>query len=166
MAVAQQAEPVIRAATARDVDDIHALLLELAIATNMRERMSSSPADLLRSGFGDRPEFEALLAVHNGKGVGLAVFFYEYSTWRGKTGAYLQDMVVLPEYRGTGLAQRLMRAASRTVREQGASYLRLSVDADNHGAIAFYRSIGMQMWKDERIFVAEGAAFDKLSGES
>lgn len=166
MVVAPDIEPVIRAATAQDVDDIHALLIELAVATNMRERMQSSPGDLLRSGFGEHPEFEALLAVHDGQSVGLTVYFYEYSTWRGRTGAYLQDIVVMPDFRGTGLAQRLMRATAKAVQLHGASYLRLSVDARNDGAIDFYHSIGMEMWTDERIFVAEGAAFKHLTGDA
>ncbi|MGB5247946.1 MAG: GNAT family N-acetyltransferase [Woeseia sp.] len=166
MTTSPSAEPVIRTATAQDVTDIHALLLELAIATGTRARMRSTPEDLLRDGFGKQPQFEALLAVQRNQGVGLALYFYEYSTWRGQTGIYLQDIVVMPDYRGSGLAQRLMRATARAGRQHGAGYLRLSVAAQNEGAIRFYRALGFELSADERIFMAKDAAFDQLSGES
>ncbi|NNE60191.1 MAG: GNAT family N-acetyltransferase [Woeseia sp.] len=161
-----QTGPVIRAATADDVADMHALIVQLAVDTGMQHRVTSTADDLLRAGFGEEPEFAALLATDAGRSVGLSLFYYEYSTWRGVAGVYLQDLIVLQEYRGGGLARRLVQETVRAGKQRGADYLRLSVDADNQKAIGFYRAIGLDISADEQICYARDAAFERLAGES
>ncbi len=161
----EEQAPLIRAATARDVRDIHALIVELAVATGMPERVRSTPDDFLRHGFGERPEFEVLIAEHRGRSVGLSLYFYEFSTWLGRPGVYVQDLVVIGEYRGSGLAERLMRETARAGRRRGANHLRLSVETGNDIAIRFYRKIGLEHAENERIYTAKDEAFERLAGE-
>lgn len=152
----------IREATRRDVDDIHALVTELAIATGMRHKMLATPRDYLEHGFGKTPAFHALIARRGGEPVGLSLYFYEFSTWLGRPGIYIQDLVVAEAARGSGLGRRLVAETVRAGQRRGATHLRLSVDRHNESAINFYRSIGMDASGDERIYHAHGDAFQHL----
>ncbi|HET6630605.1 MAG TPA: GNAT family N-acetyltransferase [Woeseiaceae bacterium] len=157
---------VIRAATADDAEDLHAMLLELARDTGLRERIRSKPDDFRKLGFRERPAFQALIAERDGKPVGLSLFFYNFSSWRGELGVYVQDLYVAAEARGTGLGRRLLVETIKRGRTQGATHLRLSVDRDNEGAQKFYRKLGLKLSGSELMFQATGAAFQRLAGES
>ena len=106
--------------------------------------------------------FEALLAEQNGAALGLALFLYTYSSWRGEPGVYIQDLVVSAQARGLGLGRQLVAATVCHAREHGATHLRLSVEHDNEQAIAFYKSIGLRHSDNEKIFEANGDAFGQL----
>ena len=153
----------IRRATEKDVDDIYELVIELAIATGMQHKVKSTAADFLAHGFGDDPDFHALIAEFEGRVIGLCLFFYEFSTWLGTPGIYVQDLVVRREARSAGLGRQLIAETVRTAQEKGATHLRLSVDVHNEGAIRFYQNIGMKTSNDERIFHAHGRAFRRLA---
>lgn len=153
----------IRRATETDVEDIHELVVELAVATGMQHRVKSTAADFLAHGFGDDPDFHALVADTGGRIIGLCLYFYEFSTWLGSPGIYIQDLVVRREARGAGLGRQLIAATVRVAQQKGATHLRLSVDAHNDGAIRFYRNLGMKTSSDERIFHAHGSAFRNLA---
>lgn len=150
-------------ATEDDVDDIHALVVELAVATGMQHRVRSSREDFLRHGFSNPPAFQALIARQAEQAVGMCLYFYEFSTWLGRLGVYIQDLVVSEAARGNGLGQRLVAETVRSGQERGATHLRLSVDQHNDAAIRFYRHIGMDASADERIFHAHGSAFRRLA---
>ena len=156
------APPHIRIATAQDVDDIHAMLFEIARATGCEDKFKSKPEDLARNGFGHRPAFEALIAHDGDVPVGLCLYFPSYSTFRGKAGIYIQDLFVAPEYRGGGFARHLIAQAAARARSQGGHYIRRSVDAGNIIGQRFYARIGMRHAHDERIHVLDGDAFDAL----
>lgn len=155
--------PVIRSATAGDVDDIHRLIVELAEATGKADLVRCLPADFLRFGFEGRPAFQALVAEHRGRIAGLSLYFYNFSSRRGELGLYIQDLVVTGEARGLGLGSALMRETARRAQANGATHLRLAVDRSNTGAIAFYRELGLERSDDECIFEAEGPAFLALA---
>ncbi len=154
---------VIRRATIDDVADVHELVVELAVATGMQHKVKSTAADFLAHGFGADPHFHALVAEKNGRIVGLCLFFYEFSSWLGTPGIYIQDLVVRSDVRSTGLGRQLVAESVRIARKQGATHLRLSVDVNNEAAIRFYQKLGMNSSSDERIFHAHGAVFQKLS---
>lgn len=156
---------VIRAATADDAENLHAMLLELARATGLREKIRSKPDDFRKLGFRERPAFQALIAEWDGKPVGLSLFFYNFSSWRGELGVYVQDLYVAAEARGTGLGRRLLVDTVKLGRTQGATHLRLSVDRANEDAQRFYRKLGLKVSGSELIFQATGAAFQRLAGE-
>lgn len=154
--------PQIRIATIEDVDDIHAMLFEIAVATGCEDKFKSRPDDLARDGFGPHPAFEALIAHDGDTPVALCLYFPSYSTFRGKAGIYIQDLFVAPEYRGGGFARHLIAKVAERARTRGQHYIRLSVDADNIIGQRFYARIGMRHAHDERICVLDGDAFDTL----
>lgn len=154
---------VIRAATPDDADNLHALLLDLARVTGLKEKIRSKPDDFRRLGFRDRPAFHALIAERDGKPLGLSLFFYNFSSWRGEMGIYVQDLYVTDDSRSAGVGRRLLAETVRLGKAQGATHLRLSVDRTNVRAQRFYRRLGLKASEQELIFQATGAAFERLS---
>jgi len=153
---------VIRPATPEDAESLHALLLGLARATGLKEKIRSRPEDFRALGFREKPAFYALIAERAGKPVGLCLYFYNFSSWRGEMGLYVQDLYVADEARSSGVGRRLLAEAVRIARAQGATHLRLSVDRANLRAQRFYRRLGLKAQEHELIFQATGAAFERL----
>jgi ribosomal protein S18 acetylase RimI-like enzyme len=154
----------IRLATADDASSIHRIIVELAKATGLRQQVTSKPEHFRRHGAGERPAFEAYIAERAGKAVGLCLFFYTFSSWRGELGVYVQDLYVSDEARGCGLGRRLIAETVRLGKARGATYLRLSVARENTAAQEFYRAIGMSRSEDECIYQASGTEFERLAG--
>lgn len=155
-------KPATRLATASDVETIHRLLQHLADSTGLRQKFISRTEDFLKFGFCDEPKFEVLLAEQGEEVVGLCLFFYNFSSWRGELGVYIQDLVVDSDVRASGIGRLLVRETARHAVGQGATHLRLSVDRDNHEAMRFYEKIGLQESADESIFAAYDGDFMNL----
>jgi ribosomal protein S18 acetylase RimI-like enzyme len=158
-----QPDITVRLAAEGDSATLHALIVELAKATGHRQKVTSKPEHFQRHGSGDRPAFQALIAERAGKPMGLCLFFYSFSSWRGEIGVYVQDLFVADEARGSGLGRRLIAECAKLARKRGASYLRLSVARANADAQAFYRNIGMTEAEDECIYQAAGTTFERLA---
>ena len=141
----------IRQAVVEDAALVHGLLKNLAMTLGKGEVMTSTAVDIERFGFGEQPRFEALLAFEGEEPVGLALYFFEFSTWRGRPGVYVQDMYVAPQVRGRGLGRDLMEAVVRRSRERGGCYVKLAVYDGNEQAIGFYRSLGFEICDDEQV---------------
>lgn len=141
----------IRRAVREDAALVHRLLRDLAIALDKGDVITSTVADIEHFGFGEEPRFEALLAFEGEDAVGLALYFFEFSTWRGRPGVYVQDMYVAQQMRGRGLGRELMEAVLRRSRERGGRYVKLSVYDGNEQAIGFYRSLGFRVCDDEQV---------------
>ena len=150
----------IRMARREDAALIHRLLLDLAGALGKAGEIRSSAADIERFGFSDRPCFEAMLAFDGEEAVGLAVYFFEFSTWRGQRGVYVQDLYVSPRARGRGLGRELIEAVRRQAAEQGARYVKLTVYDRNPAALAFYHAMGFLSCEDELPLVLREAPAD------
>lgn len=146
----------IRVATRDDAEAIHQLLSELERALGATGSVKRSSGDILRHGFGTKPLFQALIAAQGGENVGLAVFFPEFSTWKGKPGVYVQDLYVAKALRGTGLGRKLMQAVYDVAQDWGAAYCKLSVYGDNEAALQFYRRLGFRHSKDEKVLIMDG----------
>lgn len=153
----------IRRATAADVDTIAGMVRELAAVTGDAHKVSSTSDDFLRHGFGERPAYLGLIARHDDHAVGMSLWFYNFSSWRGDLGAYLQDLYVSPALRGSGLGRRLLSATARMAMSDGATHLRLSVATANEGARAFYDHLGFTYRDDERIYQVSDAALEALA---
>ena len=143
----------IRLARVEDVPQMHRLLLELAGALGKLAEIRGTEQDLEKFGFGDHPRFDAVLAFEQEQAVGLAVFFYEYSTWRGTPGVYVQDLYVSNHLRGTGLGRDLLRAVRERARDWGGRYVKLTVFDGNQDAISFYRHLGFELCENEQALV-------------
>ncbi|MBN9245412.1 MAG: GNAT family N-acetyltransferase [Mesorhizobium sp.] len=106
--------------------------------------MTSTPGDIRRDGFGPHPHFHTLIAEVDSRFAGMCLYFPIYSTWRGKPGAYVQDLFVAESHRGRKIGERLLRHLARAVCDQGGVYIELQVDAGNIVAQRFYQRIGME----------------------
>jgi ribosomal protein S18 acetylase RimI-like enzyme len=153
----------IRTATVDDAAAIHAMVTAIASETRLDHKVTSTPADIAEHGFGPNPEFRVLIAEHDGSPAGMCLFFRSFSTWRGSVGGYIQDLFVHPDHRGSGLAALLLHATAKQIHDDGGTYLRLSVDADNVRGQRFYAKQGMRWSDDERIFQIDGQDFAAIA---
>jgi len=146
------------------VDDAPALfdlLQQLARDLGKEQDFRGSVASLVAYGFASPPAFEAIIAWRGKTPLGFILYFREFSTWRGSPGIYVQDLFVSAGARGARVGQKLTAAAIEQGRQQGASYMRLSVHGGNDQAFGFYRSLGFKSASNETTLVLEGAPFDK-----
>jgi len=148
-------ETLIRPATAGDVALIHQLLSELEKSLGVAQPVTRKPEDLLRYGFGENSFFDALIAWNRERPVGLAVYFSEFSTWRGSPGVYVQDLYVAADARGSGLGRQLMEAVIDRARVWGAAYCKLAVYGKNENALGFYRRLGFRVSDNERVLILD-----------
>jgi len=156
----------VRLAGKADAEAVYALVVELARARNMTDKVVSTVADIARDGFGSDPAFTALIAEVDGAAVGLCLFFGSYSTWRGRRGIYVQDLVVADSARSLGVGQRLLAETAAIAQARGGCYLRLSVDDDNTRAQAFYRRTGLSHSQAEQIYVSGDDDFIELASSA
>jgi ribosomal protein S18 acetylase RimI-like enzyme len=160
MTVSQAASSlVIRRALTSDAEAIHAALLGIGETVGEAHKVKSTPDDIRRDGFGDRPHFSTLIAEIDSGFAGMCLYFPIYSTWMGKPGAYVQDLFVANGFRGMKIGERLLRHLARDVRGRGGAYIELSVDAGNVSAQRFYDRIGIIRRPDDQIHRIVGDAF-------
>ncbi|KMS82964.1 MULTISPECIES: GNAT family N-acetyltransferase [Streptomyces] len=135
---------MIRTATPDDVPVIHTMVRELAEYEKAPEEARASEAQLREALFGERPAAFAHMAVDEASGepVGFALWFLNFSTWRGVHGIYLEDLYVRPEARGGGHGRALLAELARICGERGYERLEWSVLDWNRPAIGFYEALG------------------------
>jgi len=153
----------VRFATVDDADAIFAALVGIADTVKERHKLKSSPDDIRRYGFGERPAFETLIAEIDGHFAGCCLYFASFSTWIGRPGVYVQDFYIADAFRGRGVGERLLRRLAAITRERGGRYIRLAVDTGNHRAQAFYARNGIEHSNTEQIQAAYDDAFDRLA---
>jgi GNAT superfamily N-acetyltransferase len=154
----------IRAATPADIPLILNLVHALAIYERAPGAVHATEADLLRDGFGEHPFFECLIAEsEHGEAAGFALYFYNYSTWRGRSGIHLEDLFVLPQFRGQGIGKALLARVAARAAEQGCVRLEWNVLDWNQPAIDFYKSLGAQFLDEWRIMRVNGQAIGELA---
>ena len=152
---AEMNEVNIRKATAQDVAVIHSLLGKLEETLGATSKIKRKVEDLTRFGFSDEPCFQALIAWSGSDPVGLVLFFKEFSSWKGASGVYVQDLYVSPQARGTGLGWKLMKATCEEARSWDASYCKLTVHDDNETALAFYERLGFRSVSGETVLILD-----------
>jgi GNAT superfamily N-acetyltransferase len=138
----------IRPAEATDVPVILRLIHGLAEYERAPEAVTATEADLLRDGFGERPMFYVVLAEWDGAPVGFAFYFFNYSTWQGRPGLYLEDLFVDPAYRGWGIGKALLVHLARIAVTRGCGRYQWQVLDWNEPAIRFYEAMGAQILRE------------------
>jgi GNAT superfamily N-acetyltransferase len=144
----------IAPATDTDVAAILRLIRGLAEYEKLAHEVIATENDLRLSLFGPRPAAEVLMAHAGAEAVGFALFFTSYSTFVGRPGIYLEDLFVLPEWRGHGIGSRLFRAVARVAVERGCGRMEWAVLDWNAPALDFYRKLGavaMDEWTVQRL---------------
>lgn len=135
-------EITYRMATADDAEAIFGLIYELAEYENAADQVESTP-DILREWIFERGAAEVLLADHTDAGVvGMALFFQNFSTWTGKGGLYLDDLVVSREFRHQGIGSQLMHRLAAICEERGWPRFDWVCMDWNEPSLQFYRSLG------------------------
>jgi GNAT superfamily N-acetyltransferase len=156
--------PAIRLATAADISLILELIRALALYEREPDAVETTEADLLRDGFGPKPCFECLIAENEqGQATGFALYFYNYSTWRGRQGIHLEDLFVLPAFRGQGIGKALLARVAARAAEQGCVRLQWDVLAWNQTAIDFYQGMGARFLDEWRIMRVNDGAIHALA---
>lgn len=135
---------MIRTARATDIPALHAMIRDLAAYEKALDEVRVTEEQLHTALFGPRPAAFAHLAEDDttGEPVGFALWFLNFSTWRGVHGIYLEDLYVRPEARGGGHGKALLRELARTCVERGYQRLEWSVLDWNEPSIRFYESLG------------------------
>ncbi len=144
----------LRRAERGDVPTLLTLIRALANYERAPDAVIATHADLLRDGFGPEPRFRATIAELNGTSAGFSLWFYNYSTWLGRPGIYLEDLFVMPELRGQGIGRALLADLAQTALAEGCGRVDWQVLDWNESAIAFYESLGArrtQGWFNMRV---------------
>jgi GNAT superfamily N-acetyltransferase len=145
---------MIRPAMAPDVPTIARLIRGLAEYERLAHAVTLKEEQLTQHLFGARPYAEVLIAEDAGRVVGFALFFHNYSTFRGQPGIYLEDLFVQPEYRGRGHGKALLLALAGLAVERQCARVEWAVLNWNEPAIAFYQKLGavpMNEWTTYRL---------------
>ena len=153
----------IRAAGPNDAEVIFAFIVALAIYEKEPDAVEVSAAELRAQLEQTTPPFECLIAEAAGEAVGFALFFHNYSTWRGRRGLYLEDLFVPTEWRGRGYGAALLRELARIAKSRGCARMEWAVLDWNQPAIDFYRSLGATPLAQWCIFRLTGPALDALA---
>ncbi len=144
----------IRAAEPADATLIFALVCELADYENLQAELDVTPEAIADALFAPQPRVYCDIAQWNGEAAGFALWFLNFSTFRGRGGVYLEDLFVRPEYRGRGIGKALMsRLAKRCIDDKLARF-EWAVLEWNAPSIAFYKSLGatpMDEWSVYRL---------------
>ena len=144
----------LRFATSSDVSEIFKLIKALADFEKLSHEVTATEEILRKNLFVERKMAEVILAEVDGKIVGLALFFHNFSTFLGKPGIYLEDLFVLPEMRGQGVGMKLLSKLAEIALERDCGRLEWSVLDWNQKAIDLYLSIGakaMNEWTVMRL---------------
>jgi len=152
----------IERATERDVPLIHRLITGLAEYEKLAHEMTATEAGLRETLFGARPGAEVVIAYTGDTPVGFALFFPNYSTFLGKPGIYLEDLFVLPAWRGHGFGRGLLTHLAKLAVARGCGRFEWSVLDWNDPAIGFYKSLGAKPMDGWSIFRLTGDALQKL----
>jgi len=144
----------IRPATAADVPLILEFIRELAEYEREPQAAVATQADLLRDGFGPEPKFRVDIAEWSGEPAGFAFYFWNYSTWQGKPGLYLEDLFVRPRFRGKGIGKALLVHLAHVALKNNCGRVVWQVLDWNTPSIEFYKSLGaetMSEWLTMRV---------------
>jgi GNAT superfamily N-acetyltransferase len=146
------AEFQIRPARVEDVPIILELIRDLATYERAPNEVTATGEQLVDVLFGERPAAEVLLAFEGKSPVGFAVFFYNFSTWLGRPGLYLEDLFVKPEKRGKGYGRALLVDLAKIARDRGCGRMEWAVLNWNEPAIKFYRALGAKPLDEWTVF--------------
>jgi GNAT superfamily N-acetyltransferase len=153
----------LRPAAPEDVPLILDYIKELADYERAPEKAVARPEDLQRHLFGDKPLAFAVMAEWDGLPAGWALWFYNFSTWEGKPGLYLEDLYVRPAFRGKGIGKALLRHLAGVAVEQGCTRYVWQVLDWNAPSIAFYQAMGAQILPEWLTCRVEGDALKAMA---
>lgn len=152
----------IKQAQPNDVPVILSFIKELAEYEKMSDQVVATE-ELLKEWIFEKKKAEVLLAMEGDKAVGFALYFYNFSTFLGRAGIYLEDLFVLREYRGKGYGKALLKALAKIAVDQGCGRLEWSCLDWNQPSIDFYLSLGAQPMEDWTTYRVTGETLKTLA---
>jgi GNAT superfamily N-acetyltransferase len=156
----------IRPAVEADAPLIVRFIRGLAEYEKLLHECHATEEKIRASIFGPHPDAEVVIAEVDGAPAGFALFFHNYSTFLAQRGLYLEDLFVLPEFRGRGVGRALLAHLARLAIERGCGRLEWWVLDWNEAAIRFYRSLGAVPMSDWTVQRVSGDALTQLAGEA
>ena len=155
----------LRLATENDVPLLLELIKELASYENLSHEVRATTESLKKAIF-ERKIAEAIIAEYQKKPIGLALYFYNLSTFIGRPGIYLEDLYIRPEYRGRGYGKAMLSYLAKIAKERDCWGLEWTCLEWNEPSINFYESIGAVMRREWRVFRLKDQALVDLAGNS
>ena len=141
-------------------------MLQMVRALARYEKMEDqvvATEDLLREWIFEKKKAEVLFATEDGREVGFALFFHHFSTFLGRAGIYLEDLYVMPEYRGKGHGKALLKRLAQITLERGCGRLDWQCLDWNERSIAFYRSLGAEALDDWTGYRLSGKTLEEMA---
>lgn len=138
---------ILRKGTKEDMQAVLDLIIELAVFEKEPDAVVVTKKDLIRDGFSSNPLFHTFIAENEGKIIGMALYYYRYSTWKGKT-IHLEDLVVKESQRGTGAGIALYSEIIKQGKKDNVKRIEWNVLDWNENAIKFYEKSGANILKD------------------
>lgn len=153
----------VRQAVKSDAETIHRFIMELAIYEKAEHEVKSTVADIEATLFTDGCTAHALICELDAEPVGMAVYFFNYSTWLGQNGIYLEDLYVSPKHRGHGFGKKLMAGLARIAVEKNCGRMDWSVLDWNQPAIDVYDAIGAKPQSEWIGYRLSGTALNDMA---
>jgi GNAT superfamily N-acetyltransferase len=157
------ASTVIRKAVPEDVGTIFKFICDLAAYEKLRHEVSTDEATLRSSLFGENAVAYVLIAEKNAHPVGFCLYFYNFSTFLGRKGLYIEDIYVDPHYRGDGIGKQLLEYLAQIAINEKCGRMEWWVLDWNTPAIKFYEKLGATAMKDWTVYRLDEKQFTALS---
>lgn len=146
-----------------DVPRIVEMIREFAAFENLSDYCEVTEENLRAAMFDENPSVEGLMAFDDDKPIGYALFYKNFSSFRGQRGLYLEDLYIIPEYRGQKIGEAFLAKLAQIAKSRNFVRIDFLVLDWNEPAIKFYKKLGAEMNADERHFRFVGEAFEQLS---
>jgi len=156
----------LRKAAAKDIPLILSFIRELAEYERAPNAVASTEQDLRRDGFGPSPKFHVIVAEWNGEPAGMAFYFYNYSTWLGRPGIFIEDLFVRSQFRGKDIGRALMANLAQIAIAEQCYGVRWEVLDWNKPAIEVYQHLGSKFREGWRIMQITGPELRELAESS
>ncbi|MBF9000545.1 GNAT family N-acetyltransferase [Vibrio nitrifigilis] len=155
----------IRNATINDASTILRFINELATYEKSQQSVKAKIEDIEQSLFSKESTAHAIICLVNNEPIGFAVYFYNYSTWLGKNGLYLEDLYISPEYRQIGAGKAILKYLAKQAVARGCGRFEWCVLDWNKPAIEFYESIGAKAQDEWVIYRLTGESLESFACE-
>ncbi len=153
----------IRDAAPEDIPLIMQFIRDLARYEKSEDLVLATPESLTQHLFAPGAVARCILAEWEDQAAGFALYFYNFSTWTGKPGLYLEDLFVLPEYRQRGIGLQLMKTLAGRAASEGCERFEWSVLNWNSPAIDFYKSLGAHPMADWTVYRMDGDSLRRFA---
>ena len=153
----------IKKATTEDTEIIYNFIYKLAEYEKLTDEVTTSPEMLKKSLFGPDANAETIIGYFNEKPVAFALYFFNFSTFKGKRGLYLEDVFVLPEMRGKGFGKEMLKKLAQIAKENDCARFEWSVLDWNKPAINFYKGIGAVPMDEWTVFRLDEKGIENLA---